>query len=431
MKMIFPRGCALAAVLLLLAGSIHPLKGQGSGIAFGVFLQASLEKVQQIIREAQEAGRSVVISAGVQAQATITQAQVAYEASLNKSIDALNAQERKAYTDIDNLVKQLAQQTNEAANNALGQAQTIVNELPLSKKYPQIRTYEPLFAVAGIKDFSVAMKGNFPFAFDAKTIPWIEMNGKRYNAISYNTSALGFNVPVADFGNADEHALRRVAATVKVPWDASKWYHLIRSTKIAQYGFEFAELPRKPGTVTVTHTLPTSSPTATPFASQVWRYDSSRDDMEATQCWSVPEAEQREGWRIKPDSCRMEIVREEEGAKNHDWWDMGQKDTSDIQVCWRARTEHHGGINRHSGKIQWRIAGTLIRTVPGTTDQGDTFIPNWGESKLLQYTAGTWKVHFVRFDGRIDDFNTTEIMNPFLHVEATGDSLKISTYPFQ
>lgn len=64
--------------------------GQAGAVTFGAFLEAGLGKLQQLIAQAQEAGRVAEIEAALQAESVITQAQVAYKDSLETTVDVLD-----------------------------------------------------------------------------------------------------------------------------------------------------------------------------------------------------------------------------------------------------------------------------------------------------------------------------------------------------
>lgn len=119
---------------------------------------------------------------------------------------------------------------------------------------------------------------------------------------------------------------------------------------------------------------------------------------------------------------------DEQGSKENDWWDMGLQEVGDTKVVWKARTAHHGMGT--SGKIHWRIKGTLFRTQPKTSpsDPEDTHL-GWDSNKIFDYPTGVWKVVFVRFDGSKTEYKATDLTSPFLKIKASGSSFEILTYP--
>jgi len=397
---------------------------QAGGITFGAFLEAGLNKLQELIAKAQEAGRVLEIEAALQAESVITQAKVAYKDSLETTVGALDKEQSKVYTEVDTLLKEVEDQSNQV----LTHAQTIANTLPFAKTFPQISGIDRPFALPSQAVYSIDFPGNFPFAFSKDHLPSLTLPDKPpYTAVRYNNGAIGFDIPTSALGASSPQSMVKVQAVIAVPWDGNAWWEFWKGPSIASFAFQLAKLPNTPGKISVVHNETKQVTETKPFTSETWYFDSSSDDIEEDRVYTVPEQDQKDGWSVDHNGLAFDLV-DEQGDKEHDWWDKGLQELGDTKVVWRARTEHHGMGT--SGKIHWRVKGSLMRTVSKPTPSApeDTHL-GWDTNKIFNYSSGEWKVIFDRFDGSTTEYNSTDLTSPFLKLKASGSNFEILTYP--
>jgi len=414
-----------------MVGVVIPKTSHGTpqigALTFGAVLQLGLSKVSDLIREAQEAGRVVAITAAVQAQSVLVSAQVAYEASLKKTFDELNESERKAFTDMQSLVADLTAGTDEALAKASKDARLIANTLPFHGRHPQLVSYAPLYAQPDAEVYRVRFEGNFPFAFDARALPTLVLSTKSHEALLYDNLGLAFDVPARDLGDLSDDRIVRKPVTVEIPWNASRWYQVgpLRRLARARYAFELARLPRGAGKLTLITTEPYSEIETQRRESEWWTLDSGQDDKEETHCLDLSEADQRAGWRIVRTGVGRD-VHVIEGEQNSDWYDRGQQETSDTKACWRMRTEHHAWDD--DGKIRFRVHVEVRREVDRTRPKSHTDVLTWATSRSYSLPPGEWKIRIQLFDGREYELSRSELTNELVKVRATARDVTVSTF---
>jgi len=417
-----------ASLLLGCSGPADPATTILKEGTFGFALQASLNKVQDVIRQAQAAGNDLLISAGVQAQNAIVGAQCAYEKSLGQTKDALDDSTRKAWTDIDNLVQQLEKKGSQDVKDALTQAQTIVNVLPFANKRPVLSSFGPHFLVPGNDSYVLHLDGNFPFTSDGKTFPTVVVEGnegKQLQSSTFTTTGIEVTIPLSFVGDAKNDRLVAKNMTIDIPWN-NTWGR----TGHAVFKLSLALLPLTPGTAVVTHNTKSSHPEQADRRSGVFDFDSHANDIEENRELHLSEEDITAGWRVVPHSGYFIMVEHREGDEGHDWYNKGLQTENDTTVVWRARTEHKAGPfgTGHSGKIKWQIGCKVARTVTTNGTADETVPLQWGMSKILDYPAGSWKAVWKRYDKASPEFNSTNLENALFQISATGDSFTIKTF---
>lgn len=396
----------------------------GGAATFGAALLIGLNKVGDLIRQARSAGNDLLLSVGVEIENSIISVQIAYEKSLEKTMDELNELETKVLTDIDNIINKAITEGAKAAHDLLIQTQLISNSLPFHNKIPQVGMYSLRFVPPYVDIFRLDITGNFPFEFSEEDHPTLTVEGTVIQPILNTTTSIAFNIPKSLLGNFPNDNVKSVVASLSVPWDASHWYH--HKVKYGEFKIELELLPPNPGKVIIKHKVKQSHQESSDRYSDIFIFDSSDNDIEEDRSLRLSGDENREGWTIQPGTARFDLVERMEGVEGHDWYNMGYQRGSDIEVVWRARTERkHAGS---SGKIKWRIACKIIRTVTTEIEVSDEVQISWGTSRIFNYQAGKWKIIWTRFDGYIQEFDRSYFESSFLKIDATGDSVRISAY---
>jgi hypothetical protein len=394
-------------------------------VTFGAFLLSALNKVQDDIRQAEESGKSVEIEGGIQVQNAITQAQIAYSDSLNDTMSSLDKERQKVVADINTMIQEFEAGTNEQINQALTQAQLIANELPISKRFPQLSVFSPNY-VLPTGDYHVVFKGNFPYGFTNSTVPLLKFNGKTYKAATYSNVEIAFEIPAGDIAPSPPGTISFKNAVIRLPWKDCRIMGFVCSDKIAEYGFEIAELPSSPPEIHIIHQIISSTTETQTRSSQVWYSDSSQDDIEETHCLTLSGTDQQAGWHLVPNSAHFVLNRHIEGTQNSDWFDEGPQDQSDISACWKVKTLHKSWGS--SGKVQWSISAQVTKTDTSTTDKDEVVPLKWASSEIYSYPAGTWKIKYANFSGGTTEITATDLTSSLVKVVAPGSSVSIQTY---
>jgi hypothetical protein len=419
----------LALILVCAIGPTPPIRAQGilGAATMGAALSLASNKAGDLIRQARSAGNDLLLSTGVEIQNAVASAQIAYEASLNKTMAELEDYERKVVTDINTILITATDRGAQEARDLLRRTQLIANTLPLASKIPQFANFSPIFLMPGGESFRLEITGNFPFGFDQANAPRIEVNGTTLQPVTYTTTFMVFAVPKHICGATPTNAVGSCAMKLVVPWDASRWYHIFRTVVAhATFNIDVGVLPATPGRLSLSHRISQSQREEETRYSEVFHFDSHADDIEENRALRLTSTELAQGWRVVSGSASFELVQHIEGAKDHDWYDKGFQNGNDQQVIWRVRTEHKSFGS--SGKIKWRIKCRITRNVTTSPTVAEEIPMSWAMSRLFEYPAGQWRLVWTRFDGTTREFNQTDVQSSFLKVHATGSSVQILTF---
>ena len=215
----------LAVLLLVLIAAVTPSSGQLAGLTLGAALSKLMDKVNDAITAARNSGDTLEIDAGRQAALAISNAQNAYQDSLNKTFDDhLDPTIRGTVNQLQTVVTGITSGVQTTVAQAELSAQQIVNGLPFRQHEPQLTSFTPNFVVPSTSDYPVVvhLKGNFEFAAQSAFTPELTISGKDYFPVTATTQELVFHIPVSVFRNASSTGYEAQDAEVKVPWQESR-----------------------------------------------------------------------------------------------------------------------------------------------------------------------------------------------------------------
>lgn len=422
------RGAAIALISITLGGQVasNAQIEAASGVTMGAGLSIAMEKAQEMIRKAKATGNDVSLQAGLNLQNAISATEAAYAGSLKKTIESLNDTERKAYTDIDNLLAKAVNNWADSSNQILRDAKVIANSLPFAGKFPQVAAFTPDYVTPDESAYHLAVSGNFPFASNKKRRPVLELNGKRLQAVEATTVLLRFDVPSGEFGPPSTDKLITKSAILHVPWDSSSALNPFSKVKDGVFMLQLAKLPQTPGTLIIYHEVEKTKNETGTRRSGSFNFDSHADDIEENRSLDLNDADWSAGWRIVPSTGFFILDKHNEGSEGHDWYNKGLQGQNDRSVVWRVRTEHKGFGS--SGKIIWGIGARVARDVREKVQEPETISLKWGMRKIFTYPAGKWKAVWKRFDGSELEYRETYLGNAYLQLSANGDALTVMTY---
>jgi hypothetical protein len=388
----------------------------GGGVAesatLGLALIGAADRVETVVRTAGEAGRGVVIQAGTEAYNTIQEAQAAYADSLDTSVNKLDAVTTKKLQEINTMVNDLEQSTNETINNVTSQAQQISNTLPFAKTTPQLTSIIPKFQAwsATPQQFELSMQGNFVFAQRDDLKPKLQVGDTQYTPSENTTQSLKFLVtPTSMTQPTSKFALLKMK--LSMPYEEGDFF---KKQKVADYNLLLGILPPSPGQVTLFKKHMNPIHETQHVVTQSWQQHSSNDVLKDVY-YEGPLPPAR--WRIVDASVRF-VVEWSQGDENDQWSKMLER--SNPTVAYRVTTIHHR-IGT-SGKVNFQFEYDIEHTRNEEAWSQDIIPLVWGQSKAVQVDPNGWKVAFDPFDGQHQEF-AGPILERYLELRVEGSSL--------
>lgn len=397
----------------------------------GLLLTAAFDKLtdqlNQAISDARNAGNSVAIEAGRQANIAIENAKNTYLESLNKTVDTLDPKIKGIIDQLQTVVNEVSSAVPATVNDAAKQAQQIVNSLPFREHEPQLTKVLPSFVVPAKKSYParVEFNGNFEFAAKSGFTPTLMCQNKSFSPSENTTQKLVFLVNVDDlFTNAAASSPDKynyTTAKLQVPWQTTSWF-FFHTDHHDQYNLIVGALPKSPGSLKLTHTVAGTKTETKGVTSPNFHIASTKEagnnDQKDVPCTFAADP----GWHV---------VR----SPNHDYIGIGsqqgelngpnfQSDSGD-QVTYTMTTIHK--TIGPSGSIDFSIHFTESRDVPVQTSSDETIDLVWGDSHSFQYPAGTWKLVFDAFDGSHAEFTGADLGNKFIKLRDQQGSMNVST----
>jgi hypothetical protein len=420
---------ALAVLLLLLTACDMPSSGQLTGLTLGAALSKLMDQVNDAITAARNSGDTLEIDAGRQAALAISNAQNAYQDSLNKTFDDhLDPTIRGTVNQLQTVVTGATSGVQATMSQAELSAQQIVNSLPFRPHEPQLTSFTPNFVVPSKSDYPVVvhLKGNFEYAAQSAFTPKLNISGKDYFPVTATTQELVFHIPVAIFKNASSTSYQSQYAEVRVPWKQTTFLGLRHTAMTDSYRLFLGILPGNVGKITITISTKRTDPgPQKTFTSRDFRQCSTSD------CGNNDD--QNHPYAV-PAETGCQVVRNTSQFVNRGaggvWSDSFSSDDGN-QVVYKVTTIHKGAcsIFSHcgdSGDVHFAIAFGEVCPTEVTDRTTQVIQLGWGDSQVVSAKAGTWTVAFDSFDGHHYEYTDNETDNRFLTVNGTTNSFSIS-----
>lgn len=413
------------AFLICLYGQV-PAQAQDvlGGLTLGAFLNKALDQVDQEIRDAQNAGNAVEIEAGRETALAIQNAQNAYADSLDKTAKDLNQSVLTTVGQLQDLTNAVSKDTSLTVKDATTRVQTIANSLPFAGKEPQVTSVRPPYVVpkddAPLNDLEIIFEGNFPNSSLAGYAAYLKVGGRTFKGEN-QTGRLRFLVPqgalFADTANRAS-GLQLAHVSLVTPWQQDKFFGLIKARREDHFDVLIGSLPATPGTISVIHTVTGSVPVVKDFCGGPFHQASTKE--------ASNNDDKDHHWLVTPESG-WHVVRNTSHAKMRSiQGDVGLpsliSDDGD-RVVYTATTIHHGFGS--AGSMDFSIC--FKETQDQATIHADTqLVPlKWGDSKVFDYAAGSWKVSFIDFTGKSTEFSGPDNKDPFITISEPGGKLSI------
>jgi uncharacterized protein YxeA len=408
----------IISVTILFLSFCHQVKAQPATLgAFAIAINQAADRATQLIQQAQQTGLVLEVNAGSQALVVINQAKAAYASALASTSQTLSAQQQQLISSLNGTLDNIQ---NHILNNLTANLQQIVNTIPLSRKFPQLTSFDGTILSPSLNTGNsvlVTLNGNFLDIGNKNFDAYLKIGANSYKNSTKTTQQITFQIPSSVFTFVTTKVGYQ-SFSVEIPYKKG----LLGSKKIALYNLNFILLPNNPGTyqlfitkaTDVTHSENASCPNL------IW--DSSENDIDATSGCNMSD-----NWVCDRNSVSYALTREQ-GRKDHDWFDYGNASTPTF-VGWHFKTQHKGLGT--SGKLTVTLNYRRYKTVtePVTTPQAVISL-SWGSSKVETIDpSATWKLTYTEFDGRSFDFASSEQSNPYLKISTAGNQIQIITIP--
>jgi hypothetical protein len=382
----------------------------------GFALNSATDRIETAIRTTGEAGRGITVQAGTEAYIAIQAAKVAYDDSLNKSVDQLDATVTRKLQEIDSMVNDLESGVDSKIATVTSQAQQIANTLPFANTTPQLTTFSPRFCarLPNAGQLELEFKGNFMFAHQNDFKPSLQVGDKSYPSAENTTQSLKFLVtPVTD---AADNKTTLMKIKLSVPYE-EKNLLVFKKRKVGTFNLLLGTLPTSPGKIVLSRKNVTQ--TREPpqhIVTQTWAQHSSNDDLKDV----IYPGPSQPGWTIIDDSVRF-VVEWSQGDENDQWSKTFVR--ANPSVVYRVTTIHHR-IGT-SGKVNFHFEYDIQRSKPVEEWQPETIDLTWGQSRAFPAEPNGWKVTFDSFDGQHREF-VGPALTRFLQVRVEGANVVLS-----
>jgi len=392
------------------------------GATLGVFLNSSMDKADQIVFDARNAGNAVAMESGRQAVLAIQNAKNAYAESLNKTASQLNQATLNAVGQIKSLTDDLFNKVAMTIDTATARAQQIVNTLPFAKTEPQVTSVSPRYVVRGVAgNVQVVFQGNFPSAAQQDYAPSLSLGGKVFTG-SNTTLQLTFELPpellfAAPAGPGA--AVQFSPVSLIIPWPSPWLFGLFDSRKEDHYNVAIGSLPNAPGQLTIVHTVTGTKPETKNFCATGFHQCSTapcgnNDDKDHHH--SVPA---ETGWHVVRGTSSAPVTAVQGDVRVPSF----VSDAGDA-VEYVASTIHHGPFGS-SGSVDFNICFAEEREVPTSRQDSESLVLKWGDSKTYDFAPGSYQVTLKDFNGGSVDFTGPDNRNPFVWISEPGGKLKV------
>lgn len=381
----------------------------------------SIEKLlEDVANEVHSTGLDLILKAGEEAIRVIESLKGAYNDSLDKTVEKVDALVRDNLDRVRNLVNDIINREQDALETVSDRIEDIVKFSPLSNWWiPLLKDTQPrFFAVDSdpnddTRVFStkvmVVFKGNFAYADQPDCIPSFTVGNKTYQPVVHSTKELQFLIEVSNATpKVKMHKFAYLQGELRVDWKTSwtPW-----SWTVSKYTMLLGILPASPGKVTflLTKTEKSLSRRVCYDSPEVWHQGK---DKWVTSLVVVPPDR---GWHVVRGSSAFHWI-----SSHGETMRAFQSDDND-QVIWQ-----YGLRKKAYGKFQ--IFFEESQTVPESDRQEVIDDLRWGGSRVFSPKQGERirKIVFEAFNGESFEFQPmTDTSNPLIELREFNGTFQI------
>ncbi len=396
----------------------------------GAFLDVRQAAAEAAAKSAMQQNREIAIGAALQASRAIMRARIALREQLNRRQDALDGAAGSTVSAIESVLAGIAKGTNAAAAEAGEKARILADRLEVPAQVPQVRSFGPLYLFPFLPFQTLTVRGAFPDMYPEGALPRLTINGRSFEAYSYDTQSLAFSLPTSALGPPESPVPVWSRAGLSIPWDAPRFDTFAQA---GQQNFVVVGLlPNSPGRATIEHRVKTTRTEEVTRKSDAFSLGADAGELEQTACLSLTPGDLADGWRLKPGSAAP-VFPAQAGAGVQD---LGRQSEDDRSVCWRVRLDavpagqaEPVGPDRGSAAL-WSISAVLRRDVVEAKTTTESFDLAWGSNRVFAFPQGTWTLRYAKYGGDEIVFTGPDRSNPLFRVDADARSVRVSAYPF-
>lgn len=385
----------------------------GAGIGVGVLINQLFDRVEQTIDAAVQGGLRLEMEAGAQVRQTIQDAQIAYNESLNLTMDRVDETARNTINQIAGLVQDLETRQENILIGLARRAQVAATALPFHNERPQLSAVLPRFVLRlpnDANDIRFKFQGNFEHAAMVGYAPTLTFNQQGpFHATHITNQQLEFQVaPLAVFPN--NGPVRRITfsqGVLSVPWQFQNAGFLGAMSApqrlIANFRLIIGRLPNYPGEITFNYTTTALKVSKGPSVEKRipnQHLSSAREGGNNDHKDHLFMGTSDRGWHVEQNTSKVEVTQMGEVQYPTFVSDHGN------QVVYRGGTIHK--VAGSSGVLDVVIVFKQYQEIYETTEHSETVDLAWGDSKAFTHPADAkitkWKVIFNGFDGSKHEF---------------------------
>jgi hypothetical protein len=384
-----------------------------STVTLGVVLNNLMTDVQETVARAGDTARGVVFDAGSEFTATLDNFSVAYDADLNKSIDALDGVTSRKLQEIESIVSKFSTQFDASSQSLATQAQQIVNTLPLASKSPQVRAFTPHFVASAQPRVDLRVTGNFPQAQQSGFAPSLTVGATTVSAAETTTQTLTFPLSPASLGAMHDNQITPATVELKVPYKPS--IPLSRA-KVGTFRLLIGTLPPSPGRFTLTRTVNQPTVETQHYIGPTYKQNSEDHQDKVGKPYKY--SPDLGLWRVIPATAKF-IVESHRGAEGRSWswqWQSQQPSGVTVEVSTWWKVAYADGV------VQFHVEFDEQRPMDNWQDQTTTIDLPWGGQQVYNVDPNRWKLSGILFDGTPFETAGSEDTR-FLTVRVVGNTV--------
>lgn len=394
------------------------------GLTLGAALKLFADQVKEIEEKAIGGGMVLEIKAGGEVALAIQQAQAAYAHSLNLTWAQLQGQEQTLINSLSSTVKQFLDQAHADAKDIETRAIGIIHDLPFSKSFPQLFSYDPAYTPQTQASVVVHLSGDFLDITRPGFNPTLTISGHQYQVKERTNTDMSFELPIQSLAHSSS-ALSTNYATITVPYRESFLFGLFHKKLMTQMTIPVVVLPPSAGVVTLSVDNPSDGIEEKTARggndAQISDHDDIIDGGEHADL-AIHSADPDSGWTVEPNTVSA-VMTHTEG----DWTGPARNLSTPSHAVLTFITRHHGLGT--SGKIYFYLTFKEQRHVVNHTITNPTVTMSWGDTQAITIpSTATWTAHYTRFDGKSFSF-TAPYDDKFLSVSQSGSVITFKTIP--
>jgi hypothetical protein len=417
----------LTAVLLFSGQPSHAqIPAALAGLTLNAALNALADRVDSSVQNAGATADKVLIHAGSEANAAISNMRAAYADMLDKTVESLDQLARDQLGRISATADALERRTAEDMKFLAQMVTQGALIVPFSNKQPQVTHWSPEFEVAPAAlapqfgpVFTLRFDGVFAQAAEPGLAAILEVAGTKIPSSVNTTQSLSFNVPRSILAIKPDTPASYAKATLVVPYTKKKGPLGLFGTKRleARFNLGIVGLPGSPGKIVVRTTTNVTITERVPASTPQDNIQSDRDDHVEVRCGP------NEGRPIDPNSVQFKVDRSE-----GDTWTHHSERRNNPSPCEWIRTEHHRFGTSDKVWFHFEYVVLVDRTETRTNDVAVSL--TWGDSRLIPLSGiKSYVVTFDAFDGSHHEYGSQTQDDRFIVVTPEGTGLRITARP--